>query len=85
MVLQTVNKEPTVFSTHDELVAMVKNREINGALILDVSGETQIAQALADENLTVRSVPKELIKNLPPYFSSVRIPSGTYPGHPQSG
>ena len=39
-----------------------------------------IDQALTDTTLTVRSLPKELIKNLPPYFSPVRIPSETYPG-----
>jgi glycine betaine/choline ABC-type transport system substrate-binding protein len=80
LILQTVNKEPTVFAPHADLVEMLNNGEIDGALILAVSGESVIVQALTDTNLTVRSLPKELIKNLPPYFSSVRIPGGTYPG-----
>ena len=79
LVLQTVNKEPTVFAPHSDLVAMVKNKEIDGALIFAISGEAVIAQALADTNLTLRSLPKELIKNLPPYFEPVRIPSESYP------
>ncbi len=80
MVLQAVNKEPAVFATSDDLVKMLKNREIDGALIFTVLGDSGINQALTDTTLTVHSLPKEFIKNLPPYFSPVRIPSETYPG-----
>jgi len=80
MILQTVKKEPTVFATKDDLVEMLKSREIDGALIFAVLGESDIDRALTDTTLTVRSLPKGLIKNLPPYFSPVRIPHDTYPG-----
>jgi glycine betaine/choline ABC-type transport system substrate-binding protein len=79
-ILQTVKKEPTVFALNDELIERVKNKEIDAALIFTISGVEHMAQALTDQNLTLHSLPKGLIKNLPPYFSPVRIPSETYPG-----
>ncbi len=39
-----------------------------------------MAQALSDKNLTLHSLPNGLLNNLPSYLSSVRIPSGSYPG-----
>ncbi|NKB80520.1 MAG: hypothetical protein GKS05_01215 [Nitrospirales bacterium] len=80
MVLQTVHKEPVIFAKDEELVKKLKTKEIDGALIFTVSGEAEIAQAFIDKNLTLHSLPKELIQNLPPYLSPVRIPSGSYPG-----
>lgn len=79
MVLQAVKKEPTIFATNDELVEKVKNKEIDGALIFAISGEIQMAQAFTDSSLALHSLPKGLIKNLPPYLAPVRIPSGSYP------
>ncbi len=80
MVLQAAKKEPAIFATNEELIEKVQNKEIDGALIFTIKGETEIAQALTDKNLILHSLPNELIQNLPPYLSPVRIPSGSYPG-----
>ena len=78
-ILSEVQKKPVVYAGTTELVEQVKTKELDAALIFHVLGDGTMQEALADEQLVLHALPPGL-DHLPPYFTPVRIPSGTYPG-----
>ena len=78
-LLESLNAEPTAFADINELLDQVVAGQLDAALFFLVPGVNDIVKRLADDQLTVHSLPRISV-TLPPFVRPVRIPEATYAG-----
>ncbi|MDH3602285.1 MAG: hypothetical protein OEU26_21945, partial [Candidatus Tectomicrobia bacterium] len=72
-------KAPSIFDVIDGLLDRVAKNELDAALFFEIPGSSEVAKALADRQLALRSLTVP-VADLPLFLSPARIPSETYLG-----
>ena len=81
-ILDAVGERPDVFDSINELLEQVAEAKLDAALVFSMPGDASLAEALADRQLTLHSLPT-LSAELPVFLRPARIPRGTYVGQNQ--